>query len=198
MGIFDWLLTDPTQSDGGFLARMLLDRKPGDATTQAAPLAGGVGGGLLGESPLVNLLRSGFAGMNAANGYRGLGSQFAAGMQGGAEAMAQRRQQMIDQINPLKLKQALQAKVGAVGGDATESDGDGAAKAGDENAGKPCATCAGAGRPGVPQGASGSSPHFPAIVSSPEEAAKLAPGTWFRAPDGRVMQRGSVGVFNNG
>lgn len=196
MGIWDWLLTDPTQSDGGVFARLFLDHKAGDATSQAAPLAGGsMSGGLLGESPLVNLLRSGFAGMNAANGYSGFGSQFAAGMQGGADAMAQRRQQMIDQINALKLRQALEAKVGGAGGSA---DGGAAANAGVGVAGKPCAACAGTVGANVRQGASGSSPHFPVIVSSPQEAEKLAPGTWFRAPDGQVMQRGTVEALNNG
>ena len=194
MGFFDWLLTDPTQRDGGFLARMLLDHKAGDATAMAAPLPGSMSGSLLGESPLINLMRSGFAGMNAANGYSGFGPQFAAGVQGGADAMAQRRQQMIDQINALKLKQALQAKVGLTdGGGVTSPATDTAA-----DAVKPCATCAGGSKTSVQQGASRSSPHFPVIVSSPQEAAKLAPGTWFRAPDGRVMQRGTVEVFNNG
>jgi hypothetical protein len=212
MGLFDWLLTDPTQGDGGFLARLLFDQKPGASNAaSAAPAASSAltagNSVLLGESPLVNLLRSGFAGMNAANGYTGFGPQFAAGVKGGTDAIALRRQQMIDQINALKLNQALAAKVGMPGaagdgvapdGSDASLDGSGAGTANDGSANKPCPTCAGANTIADPQAMTGASPHFPVIVRSPDEAAKLAPGTWFRTPDGRVMQRGMTQVFNNG
>ncbi len=150
MGLLDWLLTDPTQGDGGFLARLLLDRRAGGPT--AIPWAGDAGGSLLGESPLINLLRSGFAGLNAANGYAGFGSQFAAGMKGGADAMAQRRQQIVDQMNALKLRQALQAQA------AMTSEGDGDADSSAVPASKPCAACAGRDRDrpaGAPGGDAG-------------------------------------------
>lgn len=195
MGIWDWLLTDPTQGDGGFLARMLLDHKAGDATAQSAmiqsalPLAApppgsSVNAGLLGESPLVNLLRSGFAGMNAANGYSGFGSQFAAGVQGGADAMAQRRRQMIDQINAMKFEQALQAKTGAAEGasDNQSASGDDEAKT------SPCPHCSGAIRQGVasPDLAAGETvPNLPRIQTAAEYAA-LASGTRFVDVLGRI------------
>ena len=155
MGLFDWLLTDPTQSDGGFLARLLLGGKPDGANANPSPqpAAGAMDvGGLPGESPLINLLRSGFAGMNAADGYSGFGPQFTAGIKGGTDLMDRRRQQMIDQINALKMKQALEARGGlpgsdniaADGGDAPASGGAGMGSANDGPADKPCPACAGA------------------------------------------------------
>ncbi len=185
MGIWDWLLTDPTQGDGGFLARMLLDQKAGDATAQTAPpTSSAASAGLLGESPLVNLLRSGFAGMNAASGYSGFGSQFAAGVQGGADAMAHRRRQMIDQINAMKFEQALLAKTGAAEGasDNQSASGDDEAKT------SPCPHCSGAIRQGVasPDLAAGETvPNLPRIQTAAEYAA-LASGTRFVDVLGRI------------
>ncbi len=110
MGILDWLLTDPAQADGGFLAALLHGGKPGGASagTPTTPPPYAPPASLLGESPLINMLRGGFAGMNAANGYSGFGPQFAAGTVGGANAMAQRRQRsMQGQLYARNLKQEL-------------------------------------------------------------------------------------------
>jgi hypothetical protein len=189
MGLFDWLLSDPTQSDGGFLARLLLDQKPGAgvAATDAPSALTAGNGGLLGESPLVNLLRSGFAGMNAANGYTGFGPQFAAGVRGGADAMALRRQQMIDQINALKLKQALAAKAGmpgaagdgaADGSDASSDGSSGVGAAIEDPADRACPACAGAG-PVSPK------PNLP-LVQSDAEYVALPSGSQYLDPFGRI------------
>ncbi len=190
MGLFDWLLTDPTRSDGGFLARMLLGGKPDAANASAAaagsPALGSSYGGLLGESPLINLLRSGFAGMNAADGYSGFGQQFAAGMKGGADLMAQRHQQMIDQINALKMKQLLEAKGGlpggdgaaAVGGNPPASGSAGVGTANDGPADRPCAACAGA-RPAPLKS------NLP-MVRSDADYQVLPSGTQFIDPLGQI------------
>ena len=181
MGFFDWLLTDPTQRDGGFLARLLPGYQPGDTMAGPVPLADGGSGSLLGEAPLINLLRSGFAGMDAANGYSGFGSQFAAGVKGGADAMALRRQQMMDQIKALKLRQALQENVGAN----TEDDKVAAGGA------ATCAQCNGASssapadtaqfRQSAPRQVSG----LPRVQSDADYLA-LPGGTQFIDPFGRI------------
>ena len=140
MGIFDWLLTDPSQAGGGFLMQ-LLNGKPGEAgeapTTSSTPYGGS--SSLLGDSPLVNLLRSGFAGMNAASGYSGFGPQFAAGMAGGSDAMVRRRQQaMQDRLDALALNRALltRAEQEAAGGrDQAQPSGPGGGGR------QPCASC---------------------------------------------------------
>ena len=110
MGILDWLLTDPSQADGGFLEALLRGGKPGGAGGGAptTPPAYTAPSSLLGESPLINMLRGGFAGMNAANGYSGFGPQFAAGVVGGADTMTQRRRQVMqDRLDAVTLNRAL-------------------------------------------------------------------------------------------
>ncbi len=195
MGIFDWLLTDPSQADGGFLAALLHGGKL-SGESDASPLPASpdpASSSLLGESPLINMLRSGFAGMNAANGYSGFAPQFAAGLSGGANAMAQRRGQLMeDRLNRLAYERAAPANSGqpSAGGST------------DQNPASPCAgNCAGrnspvgiaqSGKPGSGSGDPGSAPDAPIKVNSPEEAANLPSGTWFQAPDGRVLRGGTA------
>ena len=80
----DWLLTDPTSPGGGMFARLL---DPSAATkTPLRPAApsgyrptAGYGAGLLGNSPIANMLRGGLAGWAGASGYRGFAPQLGAG-----------------------------------------------------------------------------------------------------------------------
>jgi hypothetical protein len=123
--------------------------------------------------------------MNAANGYSGFGSQFAAGVQGGADAMAQRRRQMIDQVNALKLEQVLQARVGAEGGGGNDNE---TASSDDGAQTSACPHCSAAMRQKVasPDLAAGDPVgNLPRIQTAAEYAA-LASGTRFVDPLGRV------------
>jgi len=94
MGEFlDWLLNDPTQTDGGFLARLLDPaRMRGTATPGAsdAPMTHGGSGALLGESPLARMLRGGLAGWGSAEGHRGIGPRLGAGAAAALRARATR------------------------------------------------------------------------------------------------------------
>lgn len=90
------LLVDPTAPGGGAFAR-LFDLKPDAPTSTPTIPAGPVGsggvlagsglapydsGGILGNSPIMNMVRSGAAGMASSNGYSGFGPQFSAGLLG--------------------------------------------------------------------------------------------------------------------
>src|SRR5689334_12473120 len=107
MGILDgflpWLVTDPTQSGGGLLARALgiNSANPGLATstpTVPAPvpysgLLGSYygGGSVLGNSPLLQGIRGALTGLAGSSGYTGasaLGAGFVS-----AEDQAQKRRQ---------------------------------------------------------------------------------------------------------
>jgi len=89
----DWLLNDPTRTDGGFLAR-LLDPAHGAGMANASDGAMSPSGSrtLLGESPLARMLRGGLVGWGAAEGYRGFGPQLGAGALAAMRARSPRPQ----------------------------------------------------------------------------------------------------------
>jgi hypothetical protein len=91
-GFLDWLLADPNQPGGGFLAQLLGATPAAGAPTTRAPvppIASQGYSGLLGASPFANAMRGGLAGLVASNGYRGP-TAIGAGMLG-AERYAQQR-----------------------------------------------------------------------------------------------------------
>jgi hypothetical protein len=101
----DWLITDPSQPNGGWMAQAFgqLFGNGSDGSTSASTQAlatnpaaydptlatYGSSAGLLGNSPLGNILRRGFAGMAGSTGYTGLGA-LAAGAQGASKYDQQR------------------------------------------------------------------------------------------------------------
>ena len=205
MGILDWLLSDPTQAGGGFLAGLLSGKAGGAGNGSALPAAPYAGtSSLLGESPLINLLRSGFAGMNAANGYDGFGSQFSAGVAGGADAMARRRQQtMQDRLDALALKSDLAGKDGPLGRAAAampQSPGGGNqpaaedAPAGHEPLPAGTAGIPGLGPPGTPGScascaARGQDQGLVPVVTNDTDFLKIRSGERFVGPDGILRRK---------
>lgn len=167
MGIFDWLLTESSQPDGGFLTRLLDPRTASDAPNPA-PGAGNLskayGPSPLGNSPLLDLLRGAAARTAAANGHIFLGPTDAAGKVGNASALPQR-------LCRGCANAATNPGPAAPTGDAKPADSDPTASEG-------------ADAPDV-----GAPASLPIKVASPEEAARLPNGTWYEAPDGRVRQR---------
>ena len=88
MGFLDWLIADPAARDGGFLTRLL---DPAASSGMPTPHANASRGssaphgfgladaGLLGGSPLADILRGGLIGWASAAGQQGLAPQLAAG-----------------------------------------------------------------------------------------------------------------------
>jgi hypothetical protein len=85
MGFLDPLFVDPTEADGGYLARLLgITPDAASATTSAMPsampsAAPRGAGGLLGDTPLENALRGAFMGLRAGDGASGFLDRFGRG-----------------------------------------------------------------------------------------------------------------------
>ena len=114
-GFLDPLFIDPTQDDGGYLAR-LLGISP-TAATETPTLNGGLPlSGLLGNSPMANAVRGGLMGLDA-GGAPGFWNELGRGLAASTAYADRRRRQLVrDRLLQRQVDQEGQASAAGVHG----------------------------------------------------------------------------------